>query len=161
MSEAPDTGRLDNFVIRVDTCVVQLGEHRIKIADAEVEHHLLLRPAEVVAVLRERRPHRRASLLLPDNVTLRAAIEAEMLRVPGGEPLRLARPEEDPTDARHPLHSTPQFRKHARLERRDAHCGTLRPLSHSDRAAHNSFHLDARAPQPSRSRSADSCGGQV
>jgi len=57
MSEAPDTGRLDNFVIRVDTCVVQLGEHRVKIADAEVEHHLLLRPAEVVAVLRERRPH--------------------------------------------------------------------------------------------------------
>lgn len=45
VSESPDTDLLDDIALRVDSSVLQLREHRVEIADAEVDHDLLLRPA--------------------------------------------------------------------------------------------------------------------
>src|SRR5262245_57028068 len=85
-----------------------LGEHRVEVTDAEVDHDPLLAPAEVLGVVRERRPYRRARLLAPDAVLLLGVrVDPERLAVPARGPSRVLRPDEQTADARRLLHARP------------------------------------------------------
>ena len=67
------------------------------------DHRVLLR-RPVVRVLAERRPDVRATLSCEDDVAVGLHGHADVLRVPGDERLRVLRPEEDASDARHAFH---------------------------------------------------------
>lgn len=132
VSEPTDTGLVDDIVVQFDARLVQLGEHRVKIADAEVHHDLLLRLPEVAAVLRERCPHGRTGFLVPRNVALCAAADTEMLRVPRGDPFLVARPEEDSADTLTRSTAPPL----ASLVGAPSQCHQVRPRSHRARPDH-------------------------
>ncbi len=96
------TARLPNPIgTRFDSnsCGLELGHHSIEVIHSEIDHPLLLRPAEIVGLLFERCKDRAASFLLPD--ALVEVVYTEMFGVPGGEGCGIARPKEQPANAGH------------------------------------------------------------
>src|SRR4029078_118644 len=73
----------------------QLLEHGVEIVDPEVQHGLLLQPAEVVGVGRTRREHGGAGLLRPRRIH---AGDTEVGLVPGGQAGRVLGAEEEAAD---------------------------------------------------------------
>src|SRR4051795_1293100 len=94
---------LGNLIVDCGAGGPQLLEHGVKVVDPEVQHGLLLQPAEVVGVGRKRREHGRAGLLRPRPLVVHAG-DAEVGLVPGGQAGRVPGAEEEAADAGDTLH---------------------------------------------------------
>ena len=81
----------------------QLGEHRVQVADPEVEHGLLGAGPEVVGLGLERREHRRPGRLTPQAVLI--SVQAQAVAVPGAQGRRVGGPQEISTDSKHMFHA--------------------------------------------------------
>ena len=81
----------------------QLREHRIQVADPEVEHGLLGTGTEVVGFGLERREHRRPGSLTPQAVLV--GVQAQALAIPGAQGRRVGAPQEVSTDSEHTFHA--------------------------------------------------------
>src|SRR3954471_12061755 len=64
-AEPADAFHVLRLAVDISTLGPQLGEHRVEVADPEVDHRLLRAGPEVVGVGLERREHREAGVLLP------------------------------------------------------------------------------------------------
>ena len=106
-TEAADAVEQLDPLVDLGTGLAQLREHRVEVSNPEVDHDLLLGPAEVVAVLRKGSPHRRPRLLLPQHVTtFQARVDTKVFGVPRSHALRVRRSEENATDACDTFHAS-------------------------------------------------------
>ena len=80
-----------------------LREHRIQVADPEVEHGLLGAGPEVVGPGLERREHRRPGFLTPQAVLV--GVQAQAFAIPRAQDRRVGGAQEVPADAKHTFHA--------------------------------------------------------
>jgi hypothetical protein len=98
-------------VVDLDAGRAQLGEHRVEVTDAVIDHLLLLLPTEVLGVRREEGPHRHVALFrLEDVAAPRRRLDSEVLRVPREKGLRVAGAKEDAADPDHAFHQASSLR---------------------------------------------------
>ena len=103
-AEAADAVQVLDLLVDLDAGVAKLGEHRVEVRDGEVHHPLLCRPASSPCPRANGAQTRVERLSGKTDVPVRLHRDAEVLRVPGDERLRIPRPEEhsaDPGDALH------------------------------------------------------------
>src|SRR4051794_12929156 len=102
-AEPADTLHVLRLGRHVRALGAQLGEHRVEVADPEVEHGLLVPGPEVARLGLERREHRRPAVLTPEAVLV--GVQAQAFAVPGAESLRVTSAQEVPTDPEHAFHA--------------------------------------------------------
>src|SRR5690554_5274183 len=79
-SESVDLGiPLLRSRLHIDAPAPQLRDHGVQVRDSEVDHPLLLGPAEIFRVVLERAEDGRSAALLPDGIRY---VYTEMVRVP-------------------------------------------------------------------------------
>src|SRR5580698_4402312 len=81
----------------------QLREHRIQIADPEVEHGLLGAGPEVLGPGLESREHRWPGSLTPQAVLI--GVQAQAIAIPRAQGRRVGGPHEVPADSKHTFHA--------------------------------------------------------
>src|SRR6476619_6036341 len=102
MPEAAVAG-LGHLIVDCGAGRPQLLEHGVEGIDPEVQHGLLLQPAEVVRVGRKRREHGGAGLLRPRPLRVHAG-DAQVGLIPGRQAGRVLGAEEEAADAGDALH---------------------------------------------------------
>src|SRR4051812_4312494 len=124
-AESTDTLHLLRFLGHARALGAQLREHRVQVANPEVEHRLLSARPEVVGLGLERREHRRAGCLVPQAVLI--GVQSQAIAVPRAQCLRIPGPHEVTADSKHTLDAAILP---GRL-RCDSCCGNAgRPLKH-------------------------------
>jgi len=91
----------------INLCGSKLLHHRLEVANAKIDHPLLLRPTEIICVVRKRGKDRRAGLLRPGLLAVisRHQADAEMLLVPLSHRRRILCAEEQATNSSYTLHA--------------------------------------------------------
>ena len=102
-AEPADTLHVLRFVGHVRSHGAQLRDHRIQVADPEVEHGLLGAGPEVAGLRFERREHRRPGSLTPQAVLIR--VQAQAIAIPRAQGRRVGGPDEVSTDSKHTFHA--------------------------------------------------------
>src|SRR5690606_29957714 len=93
----------------INAAALKLRNHGVQISHSEVDHPLLLAPAEVFRVVLERTEHGGSTALLPDSIR---NIYAEMVCVPTRQSFRILRAKEYPADAQDFLHLSSEVPNH-------------------------------------------------
>ena len=101
-AESTDTLHVLRLLGHVRSLGAQLREHRIQVADPEVEHGLLGAGPEVVGLGLERREHRRPGFLTPQAVLI--GVQAQAIAIPRAQGHRVGGPHEVSTDSQHTFH---------------------------------------------------------
>src|SRR5215471_13518027 len=114
------TMRLDGHV---RSAGAQLLQHRIQVADPEVQHDLLGAGPEVGGPGLERREHRRPGSLTPQAVLIR--VQAQAIATPPAQGRRVGGPQEVPADSKHTFHAA--ILPALRPDRRAPHHRLLHP----------------------------------
>ena len=102
-AESADTLHVLRFLGHVRSLGGQLREHRIQVADPEVEHGLLGAGPEVAGPGLERREHRQAGSLTPQAVLI--GVQAQAIAIPRAQGRRVGGPHEVSTDSKHTFHA--------------------------------------------------------
>src|SRR5450432_366309 len=102
-AEPADTLHVLRLFSYVRSLGAQLREHRIQVADPEVEHGLLGAGPEVAGLGLERREHRRPGFLTPQAVLL--GVQAQAIAIPRAQGRRVGGPHEVSTDSKHTFHA--------------------------------------------------------
>src|SRR5580693_9063082 len=95
-AEPADALHVLRLLSHVRSLGAQLREHRIQVADPEVEHGLLGAGPEVAGLGLERSEYRRPALLTPQAVLI--GVQAQAIAVPRAQGHRVSGPHEVATD---------------------------------------------------------------
>src|ERR1700729_2742961 len=102
-AESTDTLHVLRLFSHVCSLGAQLREHRVQVADPEVEHGLLGAGPEVVGLGLERREHRQPGLLTPQAVLI--GVQAQAIAIPRAQGRRVGGPQEVSADSNHTFHA--------------------------------------------------------
>ena len=102
-AEPADTLHVLRLAGHVRSLGAQLREHRIQVADPEVEHGLLGAGPEVAGPGLERREYRRPGSLTPQAVLI--GVQAQAIAIPRAQGRRVGGPHEVPADSKHTFHA--------------------------------------------------------
>ncbi|MGA8465881.1 MAG: hypothetical protein WB688_17070, partial [Trebonia sp.] len=82
---------------------MQLRDHRIQVADTEVEHRLLGAGAEVLGLGLEGREHRNPGFLMPQAVLI--GVQTQAVAIPRPQGHRVGGPHEVSANSKHTFHA--------------------------------------------------------
>src|SRR5690349_9888401 len=102
-AEPADTLHLLGVLGHLRSFGTQLRDHRVQVADAEVEHRLLGAGPEVAGLGLERREYRRPGFLAPQAVLI--GVQAQAIAVPRAQGRRVGGAHEVSADAKHTFHA--------------------------------------------------------